>query len=67
MEDPMFGTEDFSSFSEAVPASMQFIGVHHERLGKVYPLHHSNFKIDEKALQYGVDYYVKLAERVGVL
>ncbi|WP_019243537.1 MULTISPECIES: M20 metallopeptidase family protein [Bacillus] len=63
VEDPMFGTEDFSSYSEIVPASMQFIGVHNDALlGKAYPLHHPQFKIDENALQYGVDYFVEVAE-----
>ncbi|WP_408008475.1 amidohydrolase [Pseudalkalibacillus sp. A8] len=64
VEEPLFGTEDFSSFSEAVPASMQFIGVHNDAFGKAFPLHHPKFKIDEKALQYGVDYFVKIAEKL---
>lgn len=64
VEEPMFGTEDFSAFSEAVPASMQFIGVHSEELGKAYPLHHPQFKIDEKALIYGVEYFVAVAKKL---
>ncbi|MFL0363491.1 amidohydrolase [Pseudobacillus sp. 179-B 2D1 NHS] len=64
VEEPMFGTEDFSAYSEAVPASMQFIGVHSEELGEAYPLHHPQFKIDENALKYGVEYFVGIAEKL---
>ncbi|MFJ7668891.1 M20 family metallopeptidase [Lysinibacillus sp. NPDC097195] len=58
---PMFGTEDFADFSEAVPSSMQFIGVHNEDFGEAYPLHHPRFKIDEDALIYGVRYFENIA------
>lgn len=58
---PMFGTEDFADFSEVVPSSMQFIGVHNEDFGEAYPLHHPRFKIDEAALIYGVRYFEKIA------
>ncbi|MFK2827242.1 amidohydrolase [Bacillus sp. B190/17] len=64
VEEPLFGGEDFSAFSQKVPASMQFIGVHNEKFGKAYPLHHPKFKIDEGALQYGVDYFVGIATKL---
>ncbi|MGG0287479.1 amidohydrolase [Peribacillus butanolivorans] len=64
VEHPMFGTEDFSAYSEIVPASMQFIGVHSDEIGKAYPLHHPKFKIDESALQYGVEYFVGVARKL---
>lgn len=64
VEEPMFGTEDFSAFSEVVPASMQFMGVHSDSLGEAYPLHHPKFKIDESALKYGVEYFVAIAEKL---
>lgn len=60
---PFFGTEDFSAFSQVVPSSMQFIGVHHEKLGTPYPLHHPKFKIDEDALSYGVAYFEQIAKQ----
>lgn len=63
MEEPLFGAEDFAAYSEVVPASMQFIGVHNESFGEAYPLHHPKFKIDESAFQYGVAYFVKIAEK----
>ncbi|MGE6376444.1 amidohydrolase [Peribacillus muralis] len=64
VDDPMFGTEDFSAFSEIVPASMQFLGVHSDELGQAYPLHHPKFKIDEGALEYGVRYFVGIADKL---
>ena len=63
LEEPLFGAEDFSAYSEVVPASMQFIGVHNENFEEVYPLHHPKFKIDETAFQHGVNYFVKIAEK----
>lgn len=63
-EDPLFGAEDFAAYSEIVPASMQFIGVHNESFGEVYPLHHPKFKIDEDALQHGVNYFVNIAAKL---
>ena len=63
-EYPIFGAEDFAAYSEIVPASMQFIGVHNERYGEAYPLHHPKFKIDEEALQNGVNYFVNIAEKL---
>lgn len=64
VDEPMFGTEDFSSFSEIVPSSMQFIGVHNDDFGKAYPLHHPKFRLDDAALQIGVNYFVAVADRL---
>ncbi|WP_213422449.1 M20 metallopeptidase family protein [Bhargavaea massiliensis] len=62
--EPAFGTEDFAFYSEAIPASMQFIGVHNDDWGPAYPLHHGKMKVDETALPLGAAYYVKVAEKV---
>ncbi|WP_330220444.1 M20 metallopeptidase family protein [Neobacillus mesonae] len=64
VEEPLFGGEDFSAIAQKVPSSMQFLGVHHENLGEAYPLHHPKFNIDEAALQYGVDYFVGIANKL---
>ncbi|ARK32341.1 amidohydrolase [Halalkalibacter krulwichiae] len=65
IEEPMFGTEDFSAFSVRVPSSMQFIGVHNPQWGDAYPLHHPKFRVDEDSLIYGVKYFVGLAEQLA--
>jgi len=44
--------EDFSLFAKLVPSSMVFLGVGFESIDN-YPLHHSKFQIDEKALPIG--------------
>ncbi|HEY9576607.1 MAG TPA: M20/M25/M40 family metallo-hydrolase, partial [Pseudobacillus sp.] len=64
VEEPLFGGEDFSAFSRKVPASMQFIGVHNPDFGEAYPLHHPKFKIDEDALQIGVNYFIGIAKKI---
>lgn len=63
---PMFGTEDFSSFSQAVPASMQFIGVHNPKNGDAYPLHHPKFAVDEEALDKGALYFVEVVKNLVI-
>ncbi|MFL0362827.1 M20 family metallopeptidase [Pseudobacillus sp. 179-B 2D1 NHS] len=64
VEEPLFGGEDFSAFSQEIPASMQFIGVHDPDFGEAYPLHHPKFKVDEEALQFGVNYFVGIAKKL---
>ena len=66
VEQPIFGTEDFSSFSQAVPASMQFIGVHDPEKGEAYPLHHPQFTVDEKALEKGTLYFIEIAKNLVI-
>lgn len=64
VKEPIFGAEDFSAYTEVVPGSMQMIGVHNDHFGEARPLHHPKFKIDESALQLGVNYFVKIAENI---
>lgn len=62
VDKPIFGTEDFSLFSQAVPSSMQFIGMHDPKKGYAYPLHHPKFEIDENGLENGTNYFVEVAK-----
>ncbi len=48
--EPNMGTEDFSYFTQKVPATYFFTGSANEALGVIYPYHHPKFDIDEKAL-----------------
>lgn len=66
VDQPIFGTEDFSSFSQAVPASMQFIGVHAPDREESYPLHHPKFNVDEDALEKGALYFVEIARSLVI-
>lgn len=58
---PLFIAEDFSAYTEVVPGAMQLLGVYNKALGDPYPLHHSKFRLDEKALINGTQYFVQLA------
>ena len=46
--------EDFSFFSQHVPATFIRIGVRNEEKGIVHPVHNALFDIDEKAIQVGI-------------
>ena len=64
IDKPFFGGEDFSAYLRKSPGSMQFLGIYNEELGNNYPLHHPKFMVDEEALQYGTEYFVKIAEHL---
>lgn len=55
---PMFGSEDFSSYLEKVPGCFMFMGTRNEKIGAVHGLHNSKFKLDEEAMQHGVQIHV---------
>lgn len=50
---PTMGAEDFSLVLEQVPGCYFFVGGRNENLGAIYPHHHENFNIDERALEIG--------------
>ena len=45
--------EDFSFFSQKIPACFFRLGVRNEDLGIVYEVHHPKFDIDENAIKFG--------------
>jgi amidohydrolase len=50
---PVMGAEDMSLVLEKIPGSYFFVGGRNEAIDAVYPHHHSNFNIDERALHIG--------------
>ncbi|KAL9259436.1 IAA-amino acid hydrolase ILR1-like 6-like protein [Drosera capensis] len=58
----VMGSEDFSFYSELVPASFYFIGVRNEALGAVHPGHSPHFMIDEDALPIGATLHAAVVE-----
>lgn len=60
---PMMGAEDFSFFSEVVPAAFFYIGVRNETLGSVHTGHSPYFMIDEDVLPVGAAAHATIAER----
>ena len=59
----IMGSEDFSEFTERVPAVFFFVGSRDEASGKVWSHHHPRFDIDERALAIGAEVMVRSAFR----
>ncbi|XAR55562.1 hypothetical protein NMG60_11035671 [Bertholletia excelsa] len=60
---PMMGAEDFSFYSEVVPAAFFYIGIRNETLGSTHSGHSPHFMIDEDALPIGAAMHAAIAER----
>ncbi|XP_022768168.1 IAA-amino acid hydrolase ILR1-like 6 isoform X2 [Durio zibethinus] len=60
---PMMGAEDFSFYSEVVPAAFFYIGVRNETLGSIHTGHSPYFMIDEDVLPIGAAVHATIAER----
>jgi metal-dependent amidase/aminoacylase/carboxypeptidase family protein len=46
--------EDFSYYSQVVPACFFRLGTRNESIGAVYGVHHSKFMVDEEAMKTGM-------------
>ena len=60
---PMMGAEDFSFYSQVVPAGFYYVGVRNETLGSVHTGHSPYFMIDEDVLPTGAAVHAAIAER----
>ncbi|XP_044480387.1 IAA-amino acid hydrolase ILR1-like 6 [Mangifera indica] len=60
---PMMGAEDFSFYSEVIPAAFFYIGIRNESLGSIHTGHSPYFLIDEDALPIGAAVHATIAER----
>ncbi|GFP89813.1 iaa-amino acid hydrolase ilr1-like 6 [Phtheirospermum japonicum] len=60
---PVMGAEDFSFYSEIIPAAFFYIGIKNETLGSVHSPHSPHFMIDENALPIGAATHAAIAER----
>lgn len=56
--DPILGGEDFSAFSDELPACFVIIGAGNVEKGITHPHHHPKFDIDESALKDGLKFHV---------
>lgn len=60
--EPRMGSEDFASFSAAVPAThFYFVGARNEAVGAVHDPHSPHFFVDDGALPYGAAMHANLA------
>ncbi|HEX3867854.1 MAG TPA: amidohydrolase [Gemmatimonadaceae bacterium] len=63
---PVMGGEDFSAYQQRAAGSFFFIGARNEERGIVFPHHHDQFDVDERALDYGTRIFVAAAfEHLG--
>ncbi|CAN6542534.1 hypothetical protein ACFX13_019735 [Malus domestica] len=60
---PMMGAEDFSFYSEVIPAGFFYIGIRNETLGSTHTGHSPYFFIDEDVLPIGAATHATIAER----
>ncbi|XP_037491891.1 IAA-amino acid hydrolase ILR1-like 6 [Jatropha curcas] len=60
---PMMGAEDFSFYSQLVPAAFYYIGMRNESLGSTHIGHSPYFMIDEDVLPFGAATHAAIAER----
>ncbi|KAI4337825.1 hypothetical protein L6164_016195 [Bauhinia variegata] len=60
---PMMGAEDFSFYSQVVPAAFFYIGIKNETLGSFHTGHSPYFMIDEESLPTGAAIHATIAER----
>lgn len=60
---PMMGAEDFSFYSQVVPAAFFYIGIRNEALGSTHTGHSPYFMVDEEVLPVGAAAHAAIAER----
>jgi amidohydrolase len=63
-QEPTMGGEDFAYFAQRVPGLLIRLGVRSESEGAVHPIHSPLFRLDERALRYGVETLVTFAQYV---
>ncbi|KAL8130578.1 hypothetical protein V2J09_019733 [Rumex salicifolius] len=61
--EPLMGAEDFSFYTQIVPAAFYYIGIKNERVGSIHIGHSPHFFIDEEALPVGAAVHAAVAER----
>lgn len=49
-KEPIMGAEDFSFYLNEVPGTFFFVGGRNPEINAVYPHHHPNFDVDERAI-----------------
>ncbi|XP_065881684.1 IAA-amino acid hydrolase ILR1-like 6 [Euphorbia lathyris] len=60
---PTMGAEDFSFYSQVIPAAFYYIGIRNETLGSTHIGHSPYFMIDEDVLPFGAATHAAIAER----
>ncbi|MDD4601817.1 N-acetyldiaminopimelate deacetylase [bioreactor metagenome] len=58
---PSMVAEDFSLYQQKVPGVYIYVGAGNAEKGIIYPQHHPQYDMDEKALAHGVEVFVRMA------
>lgn len=64
---PMTISEDFGFYQTEYPGLFFMLGCRNEELGYIYPLHNSKFNFNEDILLKGLDMYIRIGKRFGIL
>ena len=62
---PTMGGEDFAYFAQLAPGLLIRLGIRSERAGSVHPGHSALFRVDERALAFGIETLITFARGVG--
>ena len=66
-EKPLMIAEDFSFYQREVPGIFFFVGTKNEKLGYTNSLHNSMFNFTIDALEVGLNSYITLSKKLGVI
>lgn len=62
---PTMGGEDFAYFAQRAPGLLIRHGIRNDAVGSTHPGHSPQFRLDENALEYGIETLVAFARGVG--
>jgi len=62
---PTMGGEDFAYFAQRAPGLLIRHGIRNDAVGSIHPGHSPQFRLDENALEYGIETLVAFARGVG--
>jgi hippurate hydrolase len=65
--EPLMIAEDFAFYLKEVPGMFAFVGSRNESKGYIHPLHSNLFNFDEKILEVGLNYYIKMAKALNII
>ena len=65
--EPLMVAEDFAFYLKEVPGMFAFVGSKNIEKDFIYPLHNNKFNFDEKILEVGVNYYIRMSKALNII
>ncbi len=65
--EPLMVAEDFAFYLKEVPGMFAFVGSKNVEKDFIYPLHNNKFNFDEKILEVGVNYYIRMSKALNII